>query len=208
MLGRALVLANGDPPSPELLRCCREGAGWFVVTDGALTAALQAGLTPDAVVGDWDSVPAEVPAGVERLPIAEQDTCDLEKALYTCVDRHYEAVTVLGAGGRRWDMVHHHFGLFARYAMQLRIEAGDAHGWLTMLRPGETWQTARRVGAKLSLLPLPVASGVEVSGLRWTPQPQIALTGATGLSNEVVTTLVTVRFTEGALAVYDVTAGA
>ena len=204
--GLTLILAHGEPPPAALLRRWAAVAEWFVCADGAVSQALAAGLTPHTVLGDFDSAPAELPAEVARLAIGEQETTDLEKALYTCVERAVREVVVLGAGGWRWDMFYHNLGLFGRYADRLALQAGDGHGWLTTVPAGEWWSGEYAVGAKLSLLPLPVAHGVAVRGLRWTPQTTLELAGASGISNQVTASTVQVRYASGALAVYEVAA--
>ena len=53
---RVLILANGDPPSPDLLRRLAAGHDLFLAVDGAVRFAAQAGVTPHMISGDFDSV--------------------------------------------------------------------------------------------------------------------------------------------------------
>ena len=55
---RVLVVANGEPPSGDLLHRLAARADLVVAADGGAIVALNAGITPDAVVGDLDSVTA------------------------------------------------------------------------------------------------------------------------------------------------------
>ena len=48
---RAVILANGIPPSPPALERAVRGADLFVCADGGAEAARRAGLLPDAVIG-------------------------------------------------------------------------------------------------------------------------------------------------------------
>ncbi len=204
----ALVLANGEPPPPALLRQQAEAADWFVCTDGALSAALASGVTPAAVAGDFDSLPAVVPAAVEQVLTPAQDTNDLEKTLALVAGRGFSRAVVLGAGGGRWDQFYANLGVFARYAATLSIEAGDAHGWLTTLAAGPWHDCDLAAGTVVSLLPLPAAEGVCITGVRW-PLKQATLhlmDGGFSISNEAVAPPVQVRYASGCLAVYQVTA--
>jgi len=200
----ALVLAHGEPPPPELLRQQAEAADWFVCTDGALATALDLGVTPAAVAGDFDSLPAVLPAAVERVSTPAQDTNDLEKTLALLVTRGYARAVVLGAGGGRWDQFYANLGVFARYAHSVAIEAGDAHGWLTTLTAGRWHDLDLATGAVISLLPLPAADGVCITGVRW-PLDQATLhlsDGGFSISNQAATSPVRVRHASGCLAVY------
>ncbi|MBI2298377.1 MAG: thiamine diphosphokinase [Armatimonadetes bacterium] len=203
----ALILAHGEPPPGALLQRWVALADWFVCTDGALAAALELGCTPHTVLGDMDSLRVAVPAGVELLHIAEQESTDLEKALYTAVSRGHGAAVVLGAGGRRWDQFYGNLSLFGRYADRLVIAAGDAHGWLEVVPCGARWPLIGvEVGSKVSLLPLPSADGITTGGLRWELRGErLALGERNGISNEVVDGHAWVEYEQGCLASYVVT---
>ncbi len=197
-----LILANGEPPPTDLLRGWAARIGLLFCTDGAVATALAAGLTPDVVVGDMDSLPPDAAVPGERLRLAEQDTTDLEKALLVALDRGCTGAVILGAGGRRWDHFVGNLSLLARYADRLRIEAGDAHGWLTVLRPHARHTLDLPPGATVSFLPLPSAGGVTLSGVRWPlADATLGLDGRVSISNEA-TGAVTVRYEAGCLAVY------
>jgi len=209
----ALVLVHGDAPDPALLAARAGEADWFVCADGAVGTALAAGVTPDAVIGDMDSLDARgpgasaLPATVERLAVADQETTDLEKALLEAIRRGIERVVVLGAAGRRWDHFYGHLSLFARYAGQLQLEAEDAHGRIVVVPPGTWYGLELLRGAKLSLLPLPRATGIETEGLRWPlAGATLALGRREGISNAVERVPARLRYAAGCLAVYEVKA--
>jgi thiamine pyrophosphokinase len=204
----ALILAAGEPPPAELLRARAAAAQWFVCCDGAAATALAAGVRPHTVLGDLDSLDdltrADL-AGVEIVEIAEQDTTDLEKALYTAVARGVREVLVLGAGGRRWDHFVANLSLLARYAERLALRAEDAWGRLTFAPAGVTVLIEAEPGDTVSLVALPLAEGVVTSGLRWPlAGERLAMGERDGVSNEVVAAPATLRYERGCLAVYAV----
>ena len=67
---RALIVANGEPPSSGLMRELASSASLIVAADGGLEAALGAGLNVDAVVGDREQ------PGAEALDVVTQETFD------------------------------------------------------------------------------------------------------------------------------------
>ncbi len=198
-----LIVAAGEPAPPAMLRAQAARCAAIYACDSAAATVLAAGLRPDLVVGDMDSLTVTLPAGTARAALAEQETTDLEKAFYTALQHGYDSVVVLGAGGRRWDHFHANLSIFARYAARLRIEAGDAYGWLTTLPVGPWCPLGSPPGAIVSLLPLPTADGVTTRGLRWPlVAATLALDGRGGTSNEAIAESAAVRYEAGCLASY------
>lgn len=213
VLAIALVLVHGDAPEPALLAARAAEADWFVCADGAVDTALAAGVTPDAVIGDMDSLEGPrpgapgLPKTIERIVVHDQETTDLEKALLEALRRGIERVVVLGAAGRRWDHFFGHLSLFARFADRLQLEAEDAHGRIVVVPPGAWHPLDLARGTRLSLLPLPRATGIETDGLRWRlAGSTLALGEREGISNAVERAPARLRYEAGCLAVYEVKA--
>ncbi len=69
---RAAIFLNGAPDPPDLLRSVAGGVDLVVAADGGTRYALDAGITPDLVVGDMDSLDeAEVREVEERGALVE-----------------------------------------------------------------------------------------------------------------------------------------
>ena len=82
---RMLVIVGGGSFDAALLRSFAEDGALVVGADGGADAALAAGVVPELVIGDLDSV-ADAEAWRSRsrvIAIAEQDTTDFEKCLYS-----------------------------------------------------------------------------------------------------------------------------
>ncbi len=109
MSGHVVILANGDfPRTPRLLRLLQE-ADYLVCCDGAIAPLSRAGLRePDAIVGDFDSLPSDLAERYRSLlhAEAEQETNDLAKAFRFCRRQGWlegRKLFILGAAGRRDD---------------------------------------------------------------------------------------------------------
>ena len=91
-----LVLVGGGQVGRTDFSTAQTVAKHCVAADGGAAAALAAGMMPEAVIGDLDSVPA---ATLEQIPrdrihhIAEQDSTDFDKAL-----RNIDAPLILAIG--------------------------------------------------------------------------------------------------------------
>lgn len=104
----ALIILGGDRPSAGLLRTLAGQAELVLCADSGLAAAQAAGVVPDAVIGDMDSVPDEAlrryaqAGNVLRLPCEKDDT-DGVAALDEAIRRGAAHVTLTGALGGRLD---------------------------------------------------------------------------------------------------------
>ena len=114
------ILAAGDFPRAEApLRALRE-ADVRICCDSAAEELVAAGLEPDRIVGDLDSLS---PAFQERYAgiltrIAEQDDYDLTKAFHLALTLDPSRITVVGATGRREDHTLGNVSLLLDYARE------------------------------------------------------------------------------------------
>ena len=100
-----VILANGEfPHSANALRYFSV-ASKLICCDGAVAKALQHGLNPDAIVGDFDSIPSELLALFkDRLHFApDQNINDLKKSFDYCASQGWKNIVILGATGLRED---------------------------------------------------------------------------------------------------------
>jgi thiamine pyrophosphokinase len=104
---RAAILLNGAPDPPDLLRRCAGAADLVVAADGGAHYALDAGVIPDLIVGDMDSLGEarrfeERGALLERHPV-RKDKMDGHLAVLAARDRGATAVDLLCAAGGRFS---------------------------------------------------------------------------------------------------------
>lgn len=113
------ILAAGDYPSGRIASSILTTAEKVVCCDGAAAGYIDRGGRPYAIVGDCDSIPAEVRErysdAVRCVP--DQETNDLTKAVGFCVDAGYGDITIVGATGKREDHTVANISLLAEYAM-------------------------------------------------------------------------------------------
>lgn len=186
-----VTLAGGGPFSARDLRLALKRAPVAVAADSGADRLLRHGVSPQAVIGDMDSISAaaraEIPVERQHL-VAEQVTTDFDKAL-----RSIEAplVLALGFAGARLD-----HGLAAFSTLIARAEraciligpqdvAFAAPARLVLsLQPGEP----------LSLFPMAPVTG-RSEGLEW-PIAGISFApdGMIGTSNRVVSRRVVLEF--------------
>ena len=185
-----VILANGAPPThPVPLRLFRE-ADRLIACDGAWRKVLDLGRTPDAVVGDGDSLgedgrEALAQRGIPFIGEEEQETNDLCKAFRHAVATGAEgdAVVILGATGRREDHALGNISHLLDFAAAPR-EGGadrlparvsmvtDFGTFEPVLPPGGTWTAA--AGRSVSVFAPVPGTRMTSEGLEW-PLEGVAL---------------------------------
>lgn len=170
----------------------------LVAADGGANVALSAGLRPDVIVGDLDSItPAarRAFAGSLVLRMKRQDNTDLEKALDFIASQGIREAVVAGATGRRLDFTLANLSVAWLYARRIRIRfAGD--GWEAFPLDAFTRVNARR-GTIVSLIPFSRCSGITLRGLRYPLTNATLSGGAVAVSNVVARNPFTVRLGRG-----------
>ncbi|WP_101065406.1 thiamine diphosphokinase [Roseovarius salinarum] len=177
------LIGGADVRRPSLDRALNI-APRLVAADGGADAALALGLTPEAVIGDFDSLSDEARARLaddSLHPFADQDTTDFDK----CLD-NISAPLVIGVGfsGARLDHQLAAYNTMVRHAHQRCILLGTEE--LVLLAP-PSLALDLPPGCPVSLFPLGAVEGVSdglrwpISGLRFSPDGRVGTSNvATG----------------------------
>ena len=125
-----VILANGDFPSHDIPLSILHNAGYIVCCDGAINNLSKTSITPNAIVGDCDSLSED---NIKRFtdiiyPIKEQDTNDLTKAVHFCVQQGRKNITILGATGKREDHTIGNISLLWEYMEIAEVEMITDYG--------------------------------------------------------------------------------
>lgn len=203
----AIVLTGGDPVDAASVVELPTSA-FVVAADGGLHLAAPLDLHVDLVVGDLDSVEAQVLAAaeqagttVERHPV-DKDRTDLALALDAAVSAGAQRITVVGGAGGRADHLLANWLLLAADAYAgCVVRSWSASARTDVVRPGRTAELIGPVGALLTLLPANgAARGVRTTGLRFPLDGEDLLPGTSrGVSNRFDRSLATVTLTDGVL---------
>lgn len=202
---QVIVLTGGDPVDASIATELPADA-IVIAADSGLHSAEVLGLDVDLVVGDFDSVDAEILAEAERLgaqverhPEAK-DRTDLALALDVACRYAPADVTVVGGAGGRLDHLLANVLLLASDSYRdLTIRAVSSTATYHVVRDEVTLTGAR--GAHVTLLPIhgPV-HGVATDGLLYPLHGETLAAGSTrGVSNELLGSEARVRVSAGVL---------
>ena len=188
----ALIIANGEACSMELLGQLLEWSPTVIVLDGAAPRVQELGIKIDVILGDFDRISLEElnKLAVEQEPVRiicveEQDNTDLEKAIQFLIKDGYPAVNIVWATGKRTDHTLNNLLSLHRYASQIDLVMYDDFSKIIPLtKPYEKWYPANY---NLSLLPLGKVEGVRTSGLKYNLNHETLESGVrSGSSNSTM----------------------
>jgi thiamine pyrophosphokinase len=206
---RAAIFLNGSPDSEPLIRAVAGRADLVVAADGGARYALAAGIVPDLVVGDMDSLGEDLAleverrgASLERHP-ARKDMMDGHLAVLAAGERGVSSADFLCAAGENPGAVFAvpHILLAAeRIGMRSAVVADWGRMFVIEGRPRVVAGSARD---SVSIFPLSgPATGVTLEGMSYPLEDADLYPGDTlGFHNELIGTEARVSVERGALLV-------
>lgn len=123
----AVVLCDGDYPSHAVALSILQHANYLVCCDGAGMHYILHGGTPDAIVGDGDSLPDDFKRRYADLVhlVDEQDDNDQTKATRFCMKQGMRRIAYLGCTGKREDHTLCNISLIMRYMREWGARCDD-----------------------------------------------------------------------------------
>ena len=216
MLGLACI--GGEGPEPDFCRFLARGADIIAAADSGLILAENAGLIPDWIIGDMDSLgidASEADASgsdqgrLEKYPSEkirrfphDKDFTDTELALELLWEKGCSEIWILGGGGGRTDHLLAIRSLFEREktpsrwitaAEDIRCLDGSGDRELNLSLPASTL---------VSVLPLGIGPWeAESFGLKWPLKGLNWSRGFIAISNRTVEEQFTIRVIQGRLMI-------
>ncbi|MBN2410638.1 thiamine diphosphokinase [candidate division KSB1 bacterium] len=205
-MAKTVIFANGISGHPEKNQQYISDDDKIICADGGTLYALQMGLVPDILVGDFDSLPVHVLQGMKNKNIVieqfpeKKDKTDLELALQISERFDTDEVLILTALGGRMDQYLSNILLLTRTdwkQKRIRIADGNQQGWI-LKGPDELILTGQK-GDILSVIPISTQiDGLYLSGLEWSLTNEKIERGSTlTLSNNFKGNKATIKIKSG-----------
>ena len=200
-----LIAANGTWPNQAIWKPLVDCSDIVIACDGAIVQLLQNDIIPDFIVGDLDSIPREidisqlVQLGIAVIPILDQDSNDLAKAINYCNNLGATKIDVVGIEGGRLD---HQIGAYFSLCEQESNAILHLNNWTARLVPSEGLVLdSIEKGKNISLFAIGTVKGVTLSGVKWTLNNEELLPGTNGLHNESIGGEIKISHLEGHLLI-------
>lgn len=179
-----LVIVGGGTVEPDLLRELYASGGHLVGADGGADLIVAAGLRPEIIIGDFDSLaePLSWLGKTRLMQITEQETTDFEKALYST---RAPVTVAVGMTGGRFDHTLAALDAVARHGGRRRIILVDTHDIAVSLT--DAFAFTVEPGERVSVHPLQPISFWRSEGLEY-PLDSVHLAPGerTGTSNRAL----------------------
>lgn len=179
-----------------------KGFDKVICADGGHITAKNLGITPDFLIGDYDSSSKPDRSDVILLPM-EKDMTDSEAAIDFAVSEGFEHITLLGGLGGRFDHTMGNIGLLAKYCGKLKhLAICDGQNYVFMTSPGSV-SIPQNEYKYLGIISYGgTSAGVTLKGVKY-PLTDYTLTDATtlGVSNEITADTAEISFTSGKLLI-------
>ena len=205
---RVLIFANGEYSSLDFYHNNIQSDDYIICADGGTNTAWEAGIIPDLVMGDFDSVDKNILSMLEKEKTkfiefsSEKDESDLELSVLKAATLAPSEIIIFGALGKRLDHI-----LGNLMLLTIPLDAG-IKGYILeeeyeIYLIDNDIELERGRNSILSLFPLtPVVQGVETWGLKYPLKKEdLRLGPSRGLSNEFSEEKARIKIKEGKLLI-------
>ena len=185
----------------------------ILAADSGMNALYASAVTPDIIIGDFDSADKKILAFFQQNKEIdfctlnpEKDDTDTEFAIRESIRRGADSITIIGGTGTRLDHVVGNISLLGIGLEEgVRMELLDAHNRICMIDHSVTLKKKEQYGNYLSLIPYNGnVTGVTLKGLKY-PLHDYTMGGfnSLGISNEIVDDEASIELTSGQLLVIE-----
>jgi thiamine pyrophosphokinase len=190
----ALIIANGEACSEDLLGQLLEWSPFVLVLDGAIDRVLNRGIKIDVLFGDFDNLNIDLEDlrssqfPIEIIHAPDQEKTDLEKAIEFLIERDFPAANIVWATGKRADHTMVNIANLPKYSGQIKLKMVDDHSCIFPILPFPNifikWY---KKGSTISLMPIGEATGITTKNLKYSLYSETLKLGhRNGSSNEAI----------------------
>lgn len=141
-MSKCIILANGSHPGRSVFDFLRKsGYCTLICADGGANSAYRLDITPDYIIGDFDSLEDKVKkyytGKSEIIKISRQNDTDVEKCLKFAVKKKFNEAILLGATGDRLDHSFCNLGIVLKFFDRIKIKIIHQKSLLAAYEKGE-----------------------------------------------------------------------
>jgi len=185
----------------------------ILAADSGMNALYAAAVTPDIIIGDFDSADEKILAFFQQNKAIdfctlnpEKDDTDTEFAIRESIRRGADSITIIGGTGTRLDHVLGNISLLGiGLEEQVSMELLDEHNRIRMIQDTLILEKEIQYGKYVSLIPYGGdVQGITLRGFKY-PLSDYTMGGfnSLGISNEIVDNRAEIHFRSGILLVIE-----
>ena len=202
LLDSIVVLANGEFPRHDIPLHELDIAGSIICCDGAVKSLINYGKRPQAIVGDFDSIPQNLKEDLAKILVhaPDQSENDLRKSLKWVEAHGGESVTILGASGKREDHLLGNIFSILQFDTQMDMVIITDYGRFHTVHESQVFDGI--MGQKVSLFSVDQSIKITTSGLKYPLQNEALPTLYAGTLNAMLDDQFSVNISHGQILVY------
>jgi thiamine pyrophosphokinase len=202
MKSLTVIVADGSFPVHEIPLGYLKNASRIVCCDGSAESLVMAGIEPDAIVGDMDSLSRELGErfAAKIFKDSDQDTNDLTKAVLWCRNMNYTDLVIIGATGKREDHTIGNISLLTEYIKDVNIIMVTDTGIFRPLRGSS--EISSFPGQQVSIFAIDPDTELTSSGLRYPLEKTKLKNWWVATLNEAAGENFTLEFIDGRVIVF------
>ncbi len=192
---RYLIVCGGSIDrqfADELIK--KSGIDAIIAADRGMDFLYENGITPDIIVGDFDSTKTKALEYFEEKGQSEihplnpmKDDTDTEFAIRTAIKKGAKSIVIIGATGTRIDHVLGNISLLGvGLENDISIEILDPNNRIRMIDRPVTLKKDKQYGKYISLIPVSSDNDVSLTGFKYTLDHHVFdKYTSLGISNEI-----------------------
>lgn len=209
-----LIVSGGSLNKEFVMKIVGQGRyDRILAADSGMNALYAAAVTPDIIIGDFDSADEKILAFFQQNKAIdfctlnpEKDDTDTEFAIRESIRRGADFITIIGGTGTRLDHVLGNISLLGiGLEEQVSMELLDEHNRIRMIQKPLTLEKDAQYGKYVSLIPYGGdVQGITLRGFKY-PLSDYTMGGfnSLGISNEIVDEKAVIELTRGSLLVIE-----
>lgn len=209
-----LIVSGGSLNKEFVMKIVGQGRyDCILAADSGMNALYAVAVTPDIIIGDFDSADEKILAFFQQNKAIdfctlnpEKDDTDTEFAIRESIRRGADSITIIGGTGTRLDHVLGNISLLGiGFEEQISMELLDEHNRIRMIQKPLTLEKDAQYGKYVSLIPYGGdVQGITLRGFKY-PLSDYTMGGfnSLGISNEIVDEKAVIELTGGSLLVIE-----
>lgn len=194
------IVANGIFDFASTIKKQLSSFSSVIAVDGGLRHCEALGITPNLIIGDFDSVTSELLNKFSHIEQkcypTDKDKTDLEIAIEDAAYQKGAKISVFGAFGARMDHTLANAIIISRYPGNIFFETDQE----IIFAIDKTVSLTCKIGQTISLIPLNgPAQGITTHGLKWELKNGVLDKNFVGISNVALKEKVTISVKKGDL---------
>lgn len=203
---QAVIFANGNLSDLSQAKNIITNEDCIICADGGVKHVLKLGLTPHAVIGDFDSISTSLQKKLARKKIElikypkKKDETDFELAINFALEKKCHQIIIFGILGDRIDHLMANIFLLAKIqteneSVKIKIFEGNKEIYIL----NKEIIINGQIGDEVSLIPISkMLQGVITDGLEYPLKNETLVFGSTrGVSNVMNKTLAKITISKG-----------